>query len=277
MPATKQSLHAWWDPPADGPTNMALDEALAAEAALREGMLVRVSTWSRSTLSLGAFQMLGDARDHAGLEGLAVVRRPSGGGAIVHGSDITLCVAVPRGHRCGSAPQILYDIAHAALVDELLERGVAASMSSGRPSPAPPGCGGGATGRGEEPFLCFDRRAAGDVVLPDPFDPGADCKILGSAQRRLRGAVLQHGTLLLAGNADLPPEVRHPGLDDLVGPEGAWRLPHAARVVRGWLRRLAAGLGVALVESTGRFEPGPDAGFEAVLARFQEDSWTARR
>jgi lipoate-protein ligase A len=67
----------------------------------------------------------------------------------------------------------------------------------------------------EEPFLCFQRRAFGDVLLvPEhevdemaegvpgssrgsPRVPPMDIKILGSAQRRLHGAILQHGSLLL--------------------------------------------------------------------------------
>ncbi len=288
MPAPLHAIHAWWDPPADGPTNMALDEALATEAALQEAVLVRISTWSRPALSLGAFQALEDARASTAFAGLGIVRRSSGGGAIVHGSDITLCVAVPRGHRCGGTPQVLYDVAHGALVEELRFRGVEASMSAGRPVwasapgiPAAPDSSpieGAVTRLEKEPFLCFDRRATGDVVIPDPrWQDGRDCKILGSAQRRLRGAILQHGTLLLAANRGVPVEVRHPGLDDLVGPEGSWQLPRAVDVVRGWLRRLAAGLGSPLVEAEGCFEPGPESGFESAVARFQLDSWTARR
>jgi lipoate-protein ligase A len=264
---------------------MALDESLAAEAARRAAVLVRISTWSHSTLSLGAFQAVADARACAGLEGLPVVRRPSGGGAIIHGSDLTLCVAVPRDHPSAGAPQILYDVVHGALVDELRSRGVPASLSAGRVGPAgdlaDPGAG--PVPRSIDPFLCFDRRAVGDVVLPGQAEPinaegtRGDRKILGSAQRRLRGAVLQHGTLLLGANRSIPPRFSHPGLDDLVGPAGAWRLPQAEGLVRGWLARLSVGLAAPLVEAGGRFTPGPDSGFEEALKRFRQESWTARR
>jgi lipoate-protein ligase A len=73
----------------------------------------------------------------------------------------------------------------------------------------------------DEPFLCFQRRARGDVVLESlsegvMAEDGAshhDHKILGSAQRRHRGAVLQHGSLLLR-SSPAAPEVA--GLGDLV-------------------------------------------------------------
>jgi lipoate-protein ligase A len=284
MPVSPQTIQAWWDPPADGPTNMALDEALAAEAARRAAVLVRISTWSRPSLSLGAFQAVADARACAGLDGLPVVRRPSGGGAIIHGSDITLCVAVPRDHPSAVAPQILYDVVHGALVEELRSRGVPASLSAGRgPEGAATDPGAGQAAQSIDPFLCFDRRAVGDVVLPRKAESiaakglGRDWKILGSAQRRLRGAVLQHGTLLLGANRSIPPRFSHPGLDDVVGPPGTWRLPQAEGLVRAWLARLSARLGVDLLEAEGMFAPGPGSGFEEALERFRQESWTARR
>ena len=285
---------AWWDPPADGATNMALDEALAAEAARLDRVLVRISTWSEPTLSLGAFQAIAEARAHRALAGLRIVRRPSGGGAILHGSDVTLSVAVPRLHPCGGTPQRLYDAVHEALVAELSACGVEAGLSAGGaravrsgsdrvdPDPGPevpPAAGPQAEG----PLLCFDRRAVGDVVMPVPDGRfGSDAKILGSAQRRLRGAVLQHGSLLLAANRFVPEESRHPGLEELqrrgeCGGSWAWGSPAGTGLVRGWLTRLAATLGEGLETPVGRFVPSPEAGYEEGLTRFQQDSWNARR
>ncbi len=285
---------AWWDPPADGATNMALDEALAAEAARLDRVLVRISTWSEPTLSLGAFQAIAEARAHRALAGLRIVRRPSGGGAILHGSDVTLSVAVPRLHPCGGTPQRLYDAVHEALVAELSACGVEAGLSAGNaragrsgsdrvdpdsgpeaaPTAGPPA---------EGPLLCFDRRAVGDVVMPVPDGRfGSDAKILGSAQRRLRGAVLQHGSLLLAANRLVPEESRHPGLEELqrrggAGGDWAWGSPAGTGLLQGWLTRLAATLGEGLETPVGRFAPSPEAGYEEGLTRFQQDSWNGRR
>ena len=287
---------AWWDPPADGATNMALDEALAAEAARLDRVLVRISTWSEPTLSLGAFQAIAEARAHRALAGLRIVRRPSGGGAILHGSDVTLSVAVPRLHPCGGTPQRLYDAVHEALVAELSACGVEAGLSAGgaragrsrsdRVDPDPDLGPEGPRAPGppaEGPLLCFDRRAVGDVVMPVPDGRfGSDAKILGSAQRRLRGAVLQHGSLLLAANRFVLEESRHPGLEELQrrggsGGSWAWGSPASTGLMRGWLTRLAATLGEGLETSAGRFVPSPEAGYEAGLTRFQQDSWNARR
>ena len=58
----------------------------------------------------------------------------------------------------------------------------------------------------EEPFLCFERRADGDVEL-------AGFKVLGSAQRRTRTALLQHGSLLLARSPGAP---ELPGIAELL-------------------------------------------------------------
>ena len=111
---------------------------------------------------------------------------------------------------------------------------------------------------------------------------GSDAKILGSAQRRLRGAVLQHGSLLLAANRLVPEESRHPGLEELQRRSGsgggwAWGSPAGRRLVQGWLTRLAATLGEGLEAPAGRFVPSPEAGYEEGLTRFQQDSWNARR
>jgi lipoyl(octanoyl) transferase len=297
LEARARPVIAWWDPPADGATNMALDEALAAEAARLDRVLVRLSTWSEPTLSLGAFQAIAEARAHRALAGLSIVRRPSGGGAILHGSDVTLSVAVPRLHPCGGTPQRLYDAVHEALVAELSACGVQAGLSAGGAR------AGGGRGEGfgsnsvepaagaaptagppaEGPLLCFDRRAVGDVVMPIPDGRfGSDAKILGSAQRRLRGAVLQHGSLLLAANRLVPEESRHPGLEELQrrsGSGGAWAWGSSAGkgLLRGWLTRLAATLGEGLETPAGRFFPSPEAGYEEGLTRFQQDSWNARR
>lgn len=273
---------AWWDPPADGATNMALDEALAFEAIRLDRVLVRISTWSEPTLSLGAFQAIGEARALAALAGLPIVRRPSGGGAILHGSDVTLSVAVPRAHPCGGVPQRLYDTVHAAVVAELAARGIAAGLSAGESTGARAGTGDptAAALPAAGAFLCFDRRASGDVVVPVADGRGnADAKVLGSAQRRLRGAVLQHGSLLLAANQLVPESVRHPGLDDLQTGGGAcagWG-PGGIDLVRGWLTRLAAALGEGLEEPSGVFDPSPLAGVEEGMVRFRQDSWNARR
>src|SRR5689334_22732481 len=76
---------------ADGPTNMAVDETLLEAAAAGTASL-RFYGWSAATLSLGYFQRAADR-----LVALPWVRRPSGGGAIVHHLEVTYCLALPAG------------------------------------------------------------------------------------------------------------------------------------------------------------------------------------
>ena len=93
--------------------------------------------------------------------------------------------------------QGLYEAVHASLIETLMEMGIAATKFDG-PRMA-----------GEQPFLCFERREPGDVIA-------GGCKIGGSAQRRQRGAVLQHGSVLL-GQSQFAPELT--GIRELFGAE----------------------------------------------------------
>ena len=76
------------DPPALGRMNMAIDEALL-ESASRGETILRFYSWSPATLSLGYFQAYDDRREHSASADLDVVRRSTGGGAIVHDQEIT--------------------------------------------------------------------------------------------------------------------------------------------------------------------------------------------
>ena len=253
----------WWDDPADGPTNMAADEWLAAEADSRGGMLLRVYGWSPTTVSIGAFQPIAAARAAVDIRGVPIVRRPSGGGAIVHGSDLTYAAAVPRSHPWGGDPQAFYDALHGAMAAVLAEHGVEAAPF--RPA-------GGAASRPdrEDRFFCFDRRAAGDLVLP----AAGDAKVMGSAQRRLAGVVLQHGSLLLRGNAEVSGAARHPGITELV-PTAS--LPGPRGLARAWAMRIAAALGTAVSEEVGAFGDVWADEVAAGAARFRDPRWMNRR
>jgi lipoyl(octanoyl) transferase len=144
-------------------------------------------------LSLGYFQRDDEVSADPRWSGLPIVRRLTGGGAILHHFEWTYSLAVPAQQTLFRHPEELYDLVHLAII-ALLNR-----------------LGGEATLRGEspvqpaEPWLCFSRQDAHDVVWRGH-------KILGSAQRRRKGAVLQHGSLLERASP-LTPE--HPGVLDL--------------------------------------------------------------
>jgi lipoyl(octanoyl) transferase len=257
------TLTIWWDAAADGPTNMAADEWLAAEAERRGSLLLRFYGWTETTISLGGFQKIAEARQMDAIRGVPLVRRPSGGGAIVHGSDLTYAAAVPKSHPWGASPQVFYDALHGAMVETLAEHGIRAW-----PHPAD------ARSRHDESlFFCFDRRATGDLVMAGPA-AGTVTKIMGSAQRRLAGVVLQHGSLLLRGNTAVAGSARHPAVSDIVVGQS---VPEETALSRAWGARIAHGLGVAVREEETPFVRGGDLEIEASSSRFRDERWTARR
>ncbi len=174
---------------------MALDEALL-EAADTDGIAtLRSYRWSQPTLSLGYFQRAEERHGHAASRDCPMVRRASGGGAILHDAELTYSLAIPTSDRLAAAARGLYDLIHSALVEAIAEMGVPVSV-----------CGNSAS-QPNPPFLCFQRHGPGDIML-------GKAKIAGSAQRRHRGAILQHGSILLAAS-DRAPEL--PGLAELTG------------------------------------------------------------
>jgi hypothetical protein len=156
-----------------------------------------------------------------------VVRRLSGGGALIHDRELTYSLCLPASHPLARESMMLYEHVHEALIEVLAERGIVASLH-GRLASASPH-----TEQAAEPFLCFARRTAADVVLATPPATPPN-KIVGSAQRRRRGAALQHGAVLLETSPQAP---ELPGLDR----SNAAHLS-ADDVVAPWSDRLAARL-----------------------------------
>ena len=168
---------------------MALDEALLnAVAATPEFAYFRTYEWTEPTLSLGYFQRFSEAKADPRLREAALVRRPTGGGAIWHHHEVTYAMIIPSAHPSARRGGTLYHDVHAAIARAFQEEGAAvvrrgASISSSDDS--------------TRPFLCFQDRDAEDLVL-------GGSKVVGSAQRRRAGAVLQHGSILLARSPTIP-------------------------------------------------------------------------
>jgi lipoate-protein ligase A len=167
-------------PPAPGAWNMAADEALAATVAAGGQPVLRFYRWSPPCLSLGRNQ---PARGRYDLEALAargidVVRRPTGGRAVLHHRELTYTVAAPQALFGG--PRSAYAAINRALVAGLRKMGIPAAQQ-------PAG-----EGRAPAPSLapCFAEPVEGEVVA-------AGRKLVGSAQRRLGEVILQHGSLPL--------------------------------------------------------------------------------
>ena len=181
------------DPPAEGAWNMAVDEALLEAAESRGQWSLRFYRWSEPTLSLGYFQSIRELGDR--WRSTALVRRASGGGAIMHDAELTYSLVVPPNAPLARQPLRLYRAVHLGVIAALAEYGIDAKLYP-TPCAAPPK---------NQPLLCFERRSAGDILV-------GEAKICGSAQRRRRGAVLQHGSIVLGTSPSAPQIV---GLNEL--------------------------------------------------------------
>lgn len=186
------------DPPLAGPVNMGRDEALL-DACRNEDVapVLRFYAWNPPTISLGYFQEYAEYQALEGpVAGLDVVRRTTGGGAILHDLEITYSLTIPIDHPLvHRKPNRLYELAHEAII---------AAVGNGVRML---GCDNSACDASAQrgPFFCFARRHGLDVVLEDGRGPMGISKFAGSAQRRTQTAILQHGSIMLDSRYDQQP------------------------------------------------------------------------
>jgi len=173
---------------------MAFDEWLLNRAIDRNLCSARVYLWEQPTLSLGYFQKPDELQHHPDWQGLPMVKRLTGGGAILHHHELTYAIAVPKSHPDIRPNTQIYRQIHKQIIDTLSAHGVESQLR------------GTARSARSEPMLCFGRADTNDIVI-------GEAKIVGSAQRRRKGAVLQHGSVLLARSEFAS---AHPGITDLI-------------------------------------------------------------
>jgi lipoyl(octanoyl) transferase len=194
----------------DGPRNMAADEVLLESAGQGIASL-RLYAWLKATLSLGYFQSEKLRHLDPRLAQLPFVRRPSGGDTLVHHHELTYTLALPAGppwQDKNEKPSARLTWMHTIIAAALQEFEIITKL---------------AMDTGEERFtgiLCFQHVAPGDLIL-------GTAKIVGSAQRRYRGALLQHGGVLLARSPHTPDL---PGIQNLTGKNVT--IPNLARAIR---------------------------------------------
>lgn len=268
-------------PPAEGARNMAVDEALM-DVGRDGGVALRFYRWDPPCLSLGRNQAARgrydlDAADRMGVE---FVRRPTGGRAVLHDRELTYSVVAPSGLWGGLRGS--YRRVNRALLRGLAGLGAEVGAAERAPDGGTPGPGRRA---------CFRDPLPGEIVA-------AGRKLVGSAQWRRDGALLQHGSLLLHDDQGTVDDLRldgpsapsggeEPGRTAGAGDEGEERspaaslsevlpdLPGPARLADALARGFAEEFGLEVSGSSlsGR-ERRRAAGLEP---RYRDDEWTWRR
>jgi lipoate-protein ligase A len=241
----RRTLHVLDSGAAPGAYNLALDEALLED----ERLWMRFYRWEPACLSLGYFQKLGDFEDLP--PSLPRVRRPTGGGAILHDGELTLSFALdepllPRKVQLG------YELLNDAVLQALDIAGLRVAGPEDAPDPASPA----ALQR-----WCFFRPTGLDLVT------NAGAKLFGSAQRRRAGRLLHHGSLVLERSAYTPFTA---ALHDHDTP--AWP-SLCERIATEFARRLSLSIAIcealpAEIEARAR---------ELVVERYANSSWNASR
>src|SRR5450432_703583 len=173
------------DAACDGPTNMAIDEAILESIGRGDSLpTLRLYAWNPPCLSLGYAQPVGDADlESIRAHGWQIVRRLTGGRAILHTDELTYSVALPLDHPLVAAT-ILDSYRHisAALLVAVQHIGLDANADK-RPRTAASAVGP----------VCFE--------LPSNYEITAGGKkLVGSAQVRKHNGALQHGSLPLSGD-----------------------------------------------------------------------------
>jgi len=243
---------------------MATDLALLAHARETKRAVLRIYAWSRPTLSLGRNERARGSIHAPALraEGIDVVRRPTGGRALLHDHEVTYSVAAPVGTM---TLRESYVAINALLFDALARLGVAAIAVARDPAERHALRPDGAA--------CFAEPGEGEIVV-------GGGKLVGSAQWREDGALLQHGSILLADDQSRIARLRPP--DTPAGPivpaatlTGALGRPVDYAEVRD---ALVAALSTALGLTPPPLDPAPlhpsYSYFSQVVA---DPTWTWRR
>ncbi len=249
------------DSPASGAENMARDHALMERAAASGEWMLRVYAWRAPTISLGRNQTARGLYDLERIRarGIGVVRRPTGGRAILHHREITYSVTAPT--EAAGDLHASYKRINRLLVHALRGLGVDARIAAPTSRAASPGLA-----------PCFDEPAAGELTVNDR-------KLAGSAQWRADGALLQHGSILIADDQSLLNQLTIAEQPRIPTPatlgEAMGRAPEF-REIAGALTEAVRQLEDPAAEPFTANE-GFRARTSALVVRYKDDAWTWRR
>ena len=241
---------------------MARDEGLMQRARATGERVFAVYGWERPTLSFGRNQTARHLYDASAIarEGIDLVRRPTGGRALLHHREVTYSVTSPI-----DPEESLLDAYHRfnrILVAGLRRLGVEASESVAADRTSPPNS-----------TPCFAAPASGELVR-------GGSKLVGSAQVREHGALLQHGSILIEDDQGLITAL-------LADPQSVSPPPPAATLAGEMGRRpsveeVAAALFATILEledpAAATLDVSEADSYAApCLPRYQSERWTWRR
>ena len=248
--------------PRSGAENMARDTALQLRAARTGESVFSIYSWSRPTLSFGRNKPASGFYDVEKIRtsGIDIVRRPTGGRAILHDREVTYSVTAPL---TNSGPlREAYPRINLILQTGLSRLGVFAETASAAERPLP------------GVRSCFETPAEGELVVQG-------CKLVGSAQWRNERGLLQHGSILVDDDQSSLPIFAigaETGSDSIPGPATLHRLlgrtPDANEVANAMFDAVRS------LEDADATELSEDEVREETLQHilhFLDEDWTWRR
>jgi lipoyl(octanoyl) transferase len=268
--AAMETWRVVFSPPASGAWNMALDEAiLDAVIANTAPPTLRFFAWEPPTLSLGIGQPATDA-DLVSLSrlGWGLVRRPTGGRAILHTDELTYSICAREDHPLAQGGILeSYRRLSRGLLAGLNILGVDAQAEAERARGAAMAAGA----------VCFETPSSYEIT-------SGGRKLIGSAQARMRGGVLQHGTLPLEGDlARILQALARPDTDTHHVHHRAVTLAEASGRIVSW-RACADAIRSGFEQEFGiRLDETPLTGGEErraeelVAEKYANERWTKRR
>jgi len=183
----------------DAYTNMAIDEAIfIGREKLGLPATLRFYDWRPAAISIGYFQRMEDpSLEEYKKQKLTIVRRFTGGGAILHKNEITYSLACPKNEfiAFGNIKET-QKIVHQAIIIALQKLRINAQLKR-KQSKKP------------DPYFCFVNPSEDDVV-----EDGR--KIVGSAQRRKNKTFFQHGSIKVSPESREEKKNRGKIIDSLV-------------------------------------------------------------
>jgi lipoate-protein ligase A len=237
---------------------MARDHALARELKPGKGVL-RLYEWDLPTVSFGRNEPAAGiySVERAEEEGVAYVRRPTGGRAVLHHLELTYALVFPTGTFGGLKKA--YRIINRGLLAGLQKLGATVQLASDTGPSLPPDAG-----------PCFRQPAEGEVMA-------LGRKLIGSAQVRMGESVLQHGSIILDGDQDVLRRLR--GDEEPVPPPATLASLLGGIPDRSLLSRcVIAGLEETLGGSWADGDYGSDEKMAAdeLQAHYEDSRWTWR-